>query len=68
MIIRDSSNSINLAWRQSNPSQTYRRRFVLFAIAPSPGEKNGRTVGMKSNIVLKDVAVIKMILKHDIYN
>ena len=41
-----------------NLNLTYQQKYVLYATALLTGEKNGLTVGMKSNIVLKDVGEI----------
>lgn len=41
-----------------NLNLTYQQKYVLYATALLTGEKNGLIVGMKSNIVLKDVGEI----------
>jgi hypothetical protein len=50
-------------------SPIYPQKFVQFAIALLLGAKNGQAVGMKSNTVRKDVAVVeihnvKLAVKH----
>lgn len=44
-----------ISWQKLNLNLTFPKKYVLYVIALLLGEKNGQTVGMKSNIVPKDV-------------
>ncbi len=47
-----------ISWQKLNLNLTYQQKYVLYVTALLAGEKNGQTVGMKSNIVPKDVGDI----------
>jgi len=47
-----------ISWKKLNLNLTYQQKYILYVTALLVGEKNGQTVGTKSNIVPKDVGNI----------
>ncbi|GGA32479.1 hypothetical protein CYANOKiyG1_49320 [Okeania sp. KiyG1] len=58
-----------ISWERLNLNLTYQPKYALYVIVLLPGEKNGLSVGIKSNIVLKGVGDANQILTNKLtYN